>query len=133
MSAEFWAAVIGGVAGLATGTLSSLIGPWVNWRIEQKREERQHRRNLISSWRAGISAIDTAGTDVEGMPNDYQVHFTSRFFDMPWYETLRPRLPEDLRATERNRAALAGGMPRTLKNALAAEVDRIEEEWGLRP
>ncbi|TDZ75214.1 hypothetical protein DE4585_01574 [Mycobacteroides salmoniphilum] len=97
MSSEVWAAVIGGAAGLATGTLSSLIAPWVNWRIEQKREELQHKRDLIASWPTGISSIDVEGTDSAGFPDGYLVQFTSRYFDTPWYETLRPRLPEALR------------------------------------
>ncbi|MBE5451768.1 hypothetical protein [Mycobacteroides abscessus] len=134
MASEVWAAVIGGVAGLATGALSSLIAPWANWGVERRREQLKHKRDLISSWRTGISTIDATGTDSGGFPKGYQVHFTSRYFHTSWYETLRPHLPEALRAnTEKSNQTLGFGTPRALKNTLAAEVDRIEAEWDLRP
>ncbi|MBN7353586.1 Uncharacterised protein [Mycobacteroides abscessus subsp. abscessus] len=134
MSSEVWAAVIGGVAGLGAGALSSLIAPWVNWGVEQKREKRDHRRALITSWRDGIASIDVEGTDAGGFPDGYQIHFTRRYFSTPWYETLRPHLSEADRAnTEKNNQTIGWGTPRSLKNFLADAVDRIEEEWGLRP
>ncbi len=73
MASEVWAAVIGGVAGLATGALSSLIAPWANWGVERRREQLKHKRDLISSWRTGISTIDATGTDSGGFPKGYQV------------------------------------------------------------
>lgn len=133
MTSGIWAAVIGGIAGLVTGAVSSLIAPWVQWGIEKKREDLRHKRDLITSWRTGIAAIDDKGTDVEGMPKGYLVHKTDRYFGTPWYETLRPYLPENHRANfEKNNVAVGGGTPRSLKNLVAGEVDRIEQEWGLR-
>jgi hypothetical protein len=134
VAAEIWAGVIGGVAGLATGALGSVIAPWVNWGIEKQRGDRKHKRDLIASWRAGIASIDDEGSDVDGFPSGYLAQHTSRYFRTPWYETLRPYLPEAFRAnTERSNTGPAGGSPRSLKNFLADEVDRIEREWGLRP
>ncbi|KLI04077.1 MULTISPECIES: hypothetical protein [Mycolicibacterium] len=134
MASEVWAAIIGGAAGLATGTLGSVIAPWVNWGIERRREDRKHMRDLIESWRAGVASIDDEGSDVDGFPEDYLIQKTSRYFRTPWYETLRPHLSEHHRRTsEQNNTSIGGGTPRALKNYLADEVDRIEREWGLRP
>jgi len=130
---EIWAAVIGGIAGLVTGALGSVIAPWVSWGIEKRREDRKHKRDLIMSWRTGIASIDDEGSDVDGLPRGYLMQHTSRYFRTPWYETLRPYLSEFHRVNfEKNNTSVAGGTPRSLKNLIAGEVDRIEREWGLR-
>jgi hypothetical protein len=43
--------VIPAIAGLVSGGIASLVAPWVNWRIEQKREKLAHKRALIRRWR----------------------------------------------------------------------------------
>ena len=54
MSDTLWAAIVGGGAGIVTGTLSSILAPWVNWRIEQRRNKIIRRTEQIHRWREMI-------------------------------------------------------------------------------
>ena len=47
MSIQVQAAIIAAVAGLATGTLGSLVAPWVQWRIETRRERLKGRTTQV--------------------------------------------------------------------------------------
>jgi hypothetical protein len=49
MSDTILTAVIGGIAGLITGTIGSLIAPWVHWGIEKRRSQAERRRALIDN------------------------------------------------------------------------------------
>jgi hypothetical protein len=51
MDEKLLTALIGGGAGLATGTIGGLISPWVHWHIEQRKQRRYARRELISAVR----------------------------------------------------------------------------------
>lgn len=44
-------AIIGGVAGLVTGTIVSIFAPWIHWGIEKKRSKLAAQRELIKQWR----------------------------------------------------------------------------------
>ena len=56
MSIQVQAAIIAAVAGLATGTLGSLVAPWVQWRIETRRERLKGTR--VNEWRAGLAEAE---------------------------------------------------------------------------
>jgi hypothetical protein len=43
--------VIPAISGLVSGTIASLVAPWINWRIEQKREKLAYKREMIRRWR----------------------------------------------------------------------------------
>jgi hypothetical protein len=60
VASEITVAVIGGVAGLVTGTAGSLTAPWAQWGVEQRRLRRQRSVDLIAEWRAGIDALRAA-------------------------------------------------------------------------
>jgi hypothetical protein len=115
MTPEVWAAVIGGVAGLATGAVSSLIAPWAHWSVEKRRTDRERQHALLDSWRAGIARLE------DGAENA---------LDTPWYETLRPHLSEDaLRQLESPRNfVVPSDSGRGARNLFSGEVDRIERE-----
>lgn len=51
MKETVWTAVIGGIAGLVTGAVSSLVAPWINWGIEKQRERYRYRQQMIREWR----------------------------------------------------------------------------------
>jgi len=55
------AAVVGGLAGLASGALASVVAPWVNWGIEKRRFRLQRRRELVGEWRAGLADAEANG------------------------------------------------------------------------
>jgi hypothetical protein len=43
--------VIPAISGLVSGTIASLVAPWINWRIEQKREKLAYKKEMIRRWR----------------------------------------------------------------------------------
>jgi hypothetical protein len=134
-----WAGVVGAVVGGAIGSLTSLVAPLVNWKTERKRidcehknelekldrqrelDERTYKRGLILKWRMGIATAS---------PSDLRSALTAG-----WFEELRPFLSDDViaRFSEPRAVYVAPETPRGFKDVLAAEVDRIEREWGLRP
>ena len=120
MAPEVWSALIGGVAGLSSGTVAALGAPWAKWSIEKRRLKREHQYRLLESWRAGIAAIPNDAPQTDGISTD-------------WYETLRPYLSADERSQlERPRTVFVPG-DRGVRNFFTGAVDRIEREWGLCP
>jgi hypothetical protein len=51
MSDTVWAAIVGGVAGIVTSSVTTLFGPLVHWDIEKKRKKRDDRIEAIHRWR----------------------------------------------------------------------------------
>jgi hypothetical protein len=51
MSPTTVAALIGGLAGLCTGILGSLVAPWVQWNIEKRRKDIEYKQKIISEVR----------------------------------------------------------------------------------
>ncbi len=51
-------AVIGGVAGLASGIVASLIAPWVQHAVETRRKSIEYKTNLIKDTRALLDKYD---------------------------------------------------------------------------
>src|SRR5437667_1750876 len=57
MSDSVWAALIGGLTGVITGGIASIISPWANWGIEKRKEKLAYRRELIRKWRVMIAEL----------------------------------------------------------------------------
>lgn len=58
MTSEVVVALIGGAAGLVTGTIGSLLAPWSQWGVEKRRLRRDSRVQRLAEWRAGIAILD---------------------------------------------------------------------------
>jgi hypothetical protein len=116
-----WPAIIGGVAGLATGAVSALGAPWAKWGVDKRHMKLERQYELLDSWRAGITTMS---------PTDLNSALST-----DWFERLRPFLSKDLREEidVPRKISVAPDTSRGFKDKLAAEVDRIEREWGLRP
>jgi hypothetical protein len=67
VASEIVVALIGGGAGLASGTVVSLIAPWSNWGIEKRRLRRESRVQRIKEWRKGVNALRAAKAN-HGIP-----------------------------------------------------------------
>jgi len=48
------AAIVGGLAGVITGAISSIIAPWANWGIEKQRLLRETRKDIIQNARRTV-------------------------------------------------------------------------------
>ena len=54
MTDTIWAAIVGGAAGIITGSLSSLFAPLVHWGIEKRKRILTGRIEAIQRWREMI-------------------------------------------------------------------------------
>lgn len=118
------------VAAFVSG-LVTLIVPWSAWGVEKRREARQHQRDLIKSWRAGLAAWDA---DQKG-----GVHTRpASFIKTDWYLTLRTYLKDSERMAfegmdEGSTLYLVTPAPlwHHFTPLVAAAIDRVEAEWRL--
>ncbi len=69
------------IAGLISGTLASLVAPWINWGIERKREQLNAKRLLLQ--------------DVRDKPNLLE-HNKRAFRESIEYSRIRPYLTRKL-------------------------------------
>lgn len=126
-----WPVIIGGVAGLLGGALASLVAPWVNWRIERKRDEAQARRNRVAEWRAGIAREEQrADADDASVAREY--------LRTDWYGSLRVYLSEaTVDKLEFTRSGYLGTHNEGTfhrhewARVLSGEVDRVAREWNI--
>jgi hypothetical protein len=58
IDATIQVAIIGGVAGLVTGVIGSLIAPWANWLIEKRKQKLAYRRELVAKWRKMVEEVN---------------------------------------------------------------------------
>ena len=125
MSDTVWAAIVGGVAGIVTGSLSSLFAPWVHWGIEKRRRKLDKRIELIGRWRDMILGW-----------RFYSDHtrptVLSLDLERGWV-SLKPNLgrsviQEVARYQERDISAIELD---ELVNFLLTEVAKLEKQWKL--
>jgi hypothetical protein len=149
VASEITVAVIGGVAGLVTGTAGSLTAPWAQWGVEHRRLRRQRRVDLIAEWRAGIDALraveDEAAPRIPfpggpGKPGGGYLVVSTNTPDPPetrdtqqnWYETLIPNLSKDAdKSLKALRGKRVAHRMRRIPDLLRADVARIERDWKL--
>lgn len=128
---EWGPIVAGGVAGLGTGVVGSLIAPWVQLAVERRRDQRHRRLELIDQWRRLVAQHHQPGhIDSDGLVDD------------PGFQTLRSHLsPSARRSLETQtgssakpleiREAATGITANADLDLVTQEIDRLEREWGL--
>ncbi len=145
MDDKILTAVIGAIAGLISGSIASIIAPWVNWRIEQRKQKLAYRRELISKWRAMIFHIvsiyesdeeTNAETffDLLNREQDYlslKQHISNETFEKLSKADITPGVINVV-----VRGGLHSGSERinpidNFASILTDEVSRIEKEWDL--
>lgn len=127
MDDKLIAAIIGGLAGILTGLVSSFLAPWANWGIEKRRQKLMHRKELVKSWRAMIA---------NQISNPETGKWNKRaLLERPEYMSLRPHLSSE--AEDRIKLGLkshedgSGPIMPALLEIMIEEIDRIEQEWDL--
>ena len=112
------AAIVGGVAGVVTGGITSLIAPWAQWGVDKRRLRRAERRNVIAAGRDCIRTHpDRSGLLLDG-----------RYMELRSY--LTPEEREAAEAPEQSGHDSAAIEARF--DTLSAAIDRLEREWKLR-
>jgi hypothetical protein len=128
-------ALIGLTSGAIGGAIGSIIAPLVNWRIEQKRQTRADHKEKIQKWRQMVTEITREVHAIQqGQSNAYpNVRSQAGFLieNHPDFLSLQPLLQRP-GGVFQSMTFYAGRTTPGELIQLAAEIDRIEEEWGLR-
>lgn len=126
-----WSAIIGGLAGLVTGAVGSLVAPWVALKVEHQRQVHADRRQRVAEWRAGLASVEA------NLTPGRNPFIQGAFVGEPWFATLRPHLdPATVNGWESPGARYihfneAGSRRDGVAMQLADEIDRIAREWDV--
>jgi hypothetical protein len=129
MSVQLQAATVASVVGIVSGSIGSLIAPWVQWRIEKVRLKQARRVETLEMWRNGLAAAEAS--------NATKAH---TFLSQRWYLSLRPELPHDVASRLDNSPQISGvpmqlGAVKIRRDDVAVElnneIDRIPRRWQL--
>jgi len=132
MEKELSKVLVPAVTGLITGTIGSLIAPWVNWGIEKKKLKRKSQEDLMRSAREALSKEDLTNKE---------------FRHLPIYSRIKPHLSEQaikaIEGTHRQDANTSNeaiivvmGEERNsgvnpFKNKVFDELAKLEKDWKL--
>jgi hypothetical protein len=114
MSDAILAALIGGIAGLVTGTIGSLIAPWVHWGIEKRRSQIERQRTLIDNARLKLSG---------GKPSRENIRQSSAYAIIRSH--LSPELVNNIEQINRS------GGEETIQKNIMKELAELEKKWKL--
>ena len=131
VSGPLWIALIGLVGAVVGSVLTTIFAPWIKWEIEKqrqaaanKREEKERRRALVATWRRLLAGAVTAYSPGRNVLRWLALHEDYHSLERHLGERTRQLLTND------NVLVLEGEIPAPL-SAMRADIDRIEEEWGL--
>jgi len=125
MDATVQVAIIGGVAGLVTGVIGSLVAPWANWSIEKRKQKLVYRRQLISEARQAIAgSLSQALNPDKDKPPLSSSLFIARIAAQKEVVSIFPDI-------------LSEPIPNNSKPHLVAynllnKIAKLEKEWDLR-
>ncbi|GAA0877323.1 hypothetical protein GCM10009119_02910 [Algoriphagus jejuensis] len=110
--------IISGIVGLTTGAFGSLLAPWVNWKIEEKKENRRNKIQLVNDLRYYLEKND---------PKE------ERFLNSPDYIRIRPFLSDDfVNELENMEKIIVHNTFRSYYKAkFLEELETIEELWKI--
>jgi hypothetical protein len=131
-----WTTVITSVlaSSVLSSVLTTIIAPSINWGIEKKKQMLADRKEKIQKWRQMVTEITIKAQEIQqgklpAIPN-VRSQAGSLIEHHQDFLSLQPLLQRG--GIFQSMTFYAGRTtPGELIN-LAAEIDRIEEEWGLR-
>src|SRR5712664_3222411 len=121
MGDTFWAALVGGIAGIVTGSISSLVAPWTNWQIDKHRQKVAYKRELIARWRDMCGAVLVDCKEIHG-----KGYYWLRIGRHPSFTSLRPQLK-----TESYDEMKMMNDDDTCHMFLVKKIGEIEKRWKL--
>ena len=101
--------------------VGAIVGPYINWGIEKRKQKLAYKRELITSWRAML-----ADTREEGERPHNKGYYWYRIEQHPSFTSLRPQLKtetcEEMRTFEQDHDCHL---------FLVKKVGEIEKKWEL--
>jgi len=125
MSDTFWAAIVGGIAGIIAGSISSLFAPWVKWGIEKKRRLLKDRQTIIHNAQSMI--VDYRSAENNYLPMGSSLSKNSNWMRIKPY--LRPEVLKQIEEAEIE--PLEHRKVYEAWDALEDEITRLKREWNL--
>ena len=116
-------AIVAAVSALIGGVITSIVSPWVRYKLERNSAEIDRKRQTIADWREMIAEL----SNQVGEPQEAQILLQRH----PIFQSLEPHLSEEARraAYARNFTAAAGvHIPYPL-HVIKNDIMRIEKEW----
>lgn len=110
--------IISGIVGLTTGAFGSLLAPWVNWKIEERKENRRSKIQLINDLRYYLERND---------PKE------KNFLNSPDYIRIRPFLSHDFinELEDMEKIIVQNTFRSYYKAKFLEELESIEELWKI--
>lgn len=110
--------IISGIIGLIGGAIGSLVAPWVNWKLEQKKEQLKQKRELFFNLRAYLQIGECRN---------------ETFLNSVDYIKIRPYLSVDfVNELENLKKTILNSSYRSYYHAkFLEELDKIEESWNI--
>ena len=112
MSDTIFVAIIGGIAGLIAGAISSLLAPWANWGVEKRRLRLDRQRNIIDNARRNLT--------------DYS---REQIRNSTEYAAIRSHLSADL--VSKIEARNTSGGEQSIYASIMRELSEWERKWKL--
>lgn len=116
--------LISAITGLISGTLASLVAPWVNWGVERRRGRLNTRQSLLADARSTLI---------------FHEYDNEAFRDTAEYSRLKPYLSQKIISLieshdNSNLAVVMKGRhagANNLKNLILDEISNLERKWKL--
>ncbi len=116
-----WQIIITGVTALIGGAIGAIGSPWIKWHLENKRENRKERIELITSLRSLLETVN---------PKD------DEFLNFSAYSRLRPYLSKKLVNELEDSSTIiiergSGSVRDPYINKILEELSQIEDSWNI--
>lgn len=120
-------AIVGGIAGIITGSLSSLFAPWIQWGIEKKRSIREDQKTLLNNAQAMIVDYRSFSGVDEFLPVGASLNKNSNWI------RIKPYLSEDALKTIQDAELEPIGHKKVYDalDTLERELARLRREWKI--
>ena len=112
MSDTIFVAIIGGIAGLIAGAISSLLAPWAIWGVEKQRLRLDRQRNIIDNARRNLTNYSR-----------------EQIRDSAEYASIRSHLSPDL--VSKIEARNTSGGEQSIHASIMRELSELETKWKL--
>ncbi|MFT5971087.1 MAG: hypothetical protein ACI8ZO_001605 [Flavobacteriales bacterium] len=113
-----WQYIISGIVGLLTGAIGSLVAPWIVWKIEKKKENRNDRVDLIKQLRV---YLETGEPRDDVFLNSHNYIRIRKYLSDSLIDDLEDSRREILQSTSRS----------YYKSKFLQELEDIEDSWGV--
>lgn len=120
--------IVGAISG---GTIATLIAPWINWRIEKRKQKLAYKRELIAKWRVMLAdAMKTWQQTDRGIDGLNKV--IELLYRDPSFYSLMPYLSlETVQSMDHPRAVIQNAEIPGLLIRISHDITNIESNWDL--